>query len=99
MSDIGLADLIHKVKQELLIPEAPGNAIPFLSVDEVNLELQVTVTKEGEAGVKIWVINAGGNYGRENVQKITVKLTSLISKEERLKLLRRHDIPIFTSKS
>jgi hypothetical protein len=82
---IGLAELIQTVKQELLSTDFQSEEAPFLSVDEVSLELQVTVQKEGEAGIKIHVIQIGGRLSRDDVQTIKVTLTPLLSKEARLK--------------
>lgn len=84
-NSVGLAELIEKVKQELLISDLKSGEAPFLSVDEVSLELQVTVQKEGDAGIKIYVIQIGGKLSRDDVQIIKVTLTPLLSKEERLK--------------
>ena len=52
------------------------------------LELQVTVHKEGKAGLKIYVAEIGGGAGRDDVQKVEVTLTPLLSKEERLRLYK-----------
>ena len=87
---IGLAELIEKVKQELLISDLKSGEAPFLSIDEVSLELQVTVQKEGDAGIKIHVIQIGGKLSRDDVQTIKVTLTPLLSKEERLKQYEQH---------
>lgn len=86
---IGLEELIEKVRQELLSTERKSGEVPFLSVDEVSLELQVTIQKEGEAGIKIHVIQLGGKVSRDDVQTIKVTLTPLLSKEERLKQFER----------
>ncbi len=79
---IGLAELIEKVKQELFLNR--NTTTPFFSVDQVELELQVTVHKEGNAGIKIYVVEASGGGSRENVQKVTVTLTPLLNKQELL---------------
>jgi hypothetical protein len=79
---IGLAELIAKVKQELFLER--NTPTPFFSVDQVVLELQVTVHKEGNAGIKIYVLEAGGKGSREDVQKVTVTLTPLLNKQELL---------------
>ncbi len=51
---IGLTELIEQVKQELLTTSPENeNDIPLLSVDSVELELQVTVKNEGKAGIKV----------------------------------------------
>jgi Trypsin-co-occurring domain 2 len=89
--EIGLAEFIQQVKQELLAtyPENE-NDTPFLSVDSVELELQVTVKREGGGRAKINVLTFGsgevsGKVSRDDVQKVTVKLSPLLSKENLLK--------------
>lgn len=82
---IGLAELIEQVREELLSTDQRSGEVPFLSVDEVSLELQVTVQKEGDAGIKIHVIQIGGKVSRDDVQTIKVTLTPLLDKKERLK--------------
>ena len=90
---IGLAELIEKVKQELLTTYPNGKTdIPFLCVDSVELELQVTVKKEGKGGVKISVLpildtvggELTGGVSRDDVQKLKIKLSPLFSKEQLL---------------
>jgi len=90
-SEIGLAELIQQVKQELLTTYPHSeNDTPILSVDSVELELQVTVKREGKGGVKINVLQFGGGElsggaSRDDVQKVKVKLSPLVSKEQILK--------------
>ncbi|NEQ82389.1 MAG: hypothetical protein F6K26_19720 [Moorea sp. SIO2I5] len=87
---IGLTELIEQVKQELLITSPDQEAdIPLLSVDSVELELQVTVKKEAKGGVKIYVLDLGGGGSRDDVQKVKVKLSPLLSKETLLKIYRK----------
>lgn len=89
-SRIGLAELIEQVKQELLTTYPSGKAdTPFLSIDSVELELQVTVKKEGKGGVKINVLSVGGGelaggVSRDDIQKVKVKLSPLLNKEQLL---------------
>lgn len=86
-SEIGLAELIQQVKKELLTVHPDSeNDTPLLSIDSVELELQVTVKKEGGGGIKINVLQFGGGeisgkVNRDDVQKVTVKLSPLVSKE------------------
>lgn len=89
---IGLAELIANVKAELLSTEGTGDGVPPLfSVDEVILELQVTVHREGKAGVRVWVVEAGGGLARDAVQKVSVTLTPLLSKPDRVDIYKdRH---------
>ncbi|KAB8320492.1 hypothetical protein SD81_002540 [Tolypothrix campylonemoides VB511288] len=87
---IGLAELIEQVKRELLSTylsnETSSNKtdVPFFSVDSVELELQVTVKKEGKGGVKIYVLEVGGGASRDDVQKVKVTLSPLLKKEQLL---------------
>jgi len=90
-SEIGLAELIQLVKQELLTtyPTSKDDT-SILNVDSVELELQVTVKKEGKGGVKINILQFGGGElsggaSRDDVQKVRVKLSPLLSKEQILK--------------
>ena len=84
---IGLAELIEEVKRELLSTTSDKQTeVPLLSVDTVELELQVTVRKEGKAGLKVYVFEAGGGGSHDDVQKVKVTLSPLLSKEMRLKL-------------
>jgi hypothetical protein len=86
---IGLAELIHQVKHELLTSETDAEGLaPLFSVDLVKLELKVTVKKEGKAGIHIHVVEVGGGAARDDVQTVSVTLTPLLSKEERLRLYR-----------
>jgi hypothetical protein len=83
---IGLAELINEVKRELLSLETDAQEnVPLFSIDEVELELQVAVTKEGGAGLSIQVIQLGGQIEQQHVQRVKVKLTPLLDKEERLR--------------
>lgn len=86
---IGLAELIEQIKRELLSTSiSVERGIPLFSVDEVVLELQVTVHKEGKAGLQIHVVELGGGAGRDDVQNVKVTLTPLLNKEERLHLYK-----------
>ncbi|PSB22888.1 hypothetical protein C7B76_02330 [filamentous cyanobacterium CCP2] len=84
---IGLAELIQQVKKELLstVPGQSSDA-PILFVESVELELQVTVSREGSGGVKIDVLavgggELGGTLKRENVHTVKVSLSPLFDKE------------------
>jgi hypothetical protein len=88
-TEIGLAEFIQQVKKELLTTYSGNeNDTPLLSVDSVELELQVTVKTEGKGGVKINVLLGGeisGGVSRDDVQKVKVQLSPLLSKEQLLK--------------
>jgi hypothetical protein len=58
---IGLSELIGRVKTDLLTHQPTDDLPPLFSVDEVKLELKVTVTREVKGGLKVYVIELGGS--------------------------------------
>jgi hypothetical protein len=95
---IGLTELIHQVKRELLTAQSRRNdPVPLFAVDEIELELAVTVSREGEAGINIWVLNVGGGASREDAQTVRVKLKPLRSREELIADLKARDPDLFTT--
>ena len=84
---IGLSELIQQVKQELLtVNPDKADDPPVFFVESVELELQVTVKKDAKAGIKVYVLEAGGGIGQDEVQKVKVNLTPLLTREEVRKL-------------
>ena len=92
-NSIELSEFIQQVKEDLLsVTPGKGKDAPFLFVESVELELQVTAKRIGKAGakgsVKINVLGTGGEVGaevggdtgREKVQKVKVKLSPLFDK-------------------
>jgi hypothetical protein len=83
---IGLAELVEQVKRELLSnARADRNNPPLLFVDSVELELQVTVKREGKGGLKVNVVSVGGGelggaVSRNDVHKVKVTLSPLFDK-------------------
>ncbi len=90
--DISLQSLIEKVKDELLAPTG-GPGYPVFFVDKVELDLQVAVTYEKTAGLKIEVlqvggVQAGGSMAHEQGQNVKVTLSPILSREEQRELLK-----------
>jgi hypothetical protein len=88
-NQIGLVELVNELKRELLSLETDAQEnVPLFSVDQVELELQVAVTKEAGGGLLIHVIQLGGRVERQDVQTVKVTLSPLLEKQERLQYLR-----------
>ena len=80
--DIGLAEMIVQLRGELRKAQCEGEKQDLrFRVDEIEAEIQVTVTKDVKAGggVKFWVFNAeaAGTLGHASVQKLRLKLKPL----------------------
>ena len=75
---IELGKVVDQLRTELheLTKSVKGQELYF-TVDNVEVELQVAVTKGGEGGVtaKFWVLEVGGKGTYESATTQTIKLT------------------------
>jgi len=83
--EISLHEILDYLRNELL-QETPTSS-KFFFVEEVEIELYLAVRREGNAGIKISVLQFGGPEGgvtksREEGDKITLRLKPLVSYEE-----------------
>lgn len=85
---IGLSELIDQVRYELLEKPDSADKTPLLSVEDVELDISVTVTKKGEGGLNIQVVALGAGVERTQVHTVRVRLLPLLSHEERLAELK-----------
>jgi len=85
---IGLAEFIHQVKREMLEEKLDAKA-PLLAVDEVDLEIAITVSREAKAGLNIQVLELGTGGERSDAHTVRVKLVPLLTREERVAELRK----------
>jgi len=84
---IGLAELVEQVKQELLSAAPSKDNVPIFFVDNVELQLQVTVKREGQGQVKVDVVSlggaeVGGGISRDDVHQVKVTLSPLFDKAQ-----------------
>ena len=86
---ITLNELIDQIRHELLAPRRAETAeamYPFLFVEEVELEVAITVSSEleGRAGINIQVIELGSGVARSNedAHRVKIKMTPMMNKEE-----------------
>jgi hypothetical protein len=93
---IGLTELIYQVKRELLSSESRQNdPVPLFAVDEIELEVAITVSREGQAGINIQVFSLGGGASRADAQTVRVKLKPLRTREELTADLQKRDPGLF----
>jgi len=85
---LGLSDFIKSVRAEL-IEASTHEGDPILELKDVELEVSFVVGKNAKGGVKLWVVDAGGEYSKQQTQ--TVKLTMTpIHTQKTTKSGRRH---------
>jgi hypothetical protein len=90
MSDsIGLAELLNEVKRELTQSDS-GQTPKLLMVEEVELQIQIGISRQGSAGLKVYVVELGGNLKRDDTHTVKVKLQPLLTHQERIDELK-HD--------
>ena len=85
-SEIPLADVVGQLRKELRASMKAGEGEDLrFEVEDVELEMQVVVTKGGagefggEGGVKLWVIGkaggkVSGKYESSQIQKVKLRL-------------------------
>jgi hypothetical protein len=78
---LGIAELIRRIKQDLLTPESP-NEPDLFSIDEVTLEVNFTVSGDINSGFDLGVVTLGSDVSEERVQKVVIKMTPLVSKQQ-----------------
>ena len=87
---IGLAEFIAQVKRELLATSDGKDAAnpPLLVLDSVELEVQVTASKEGKAGVNIQVVELGGAGKHQDAHTVKLTMSPILTHQELVAALR-----------
>jgi len=86
MSSITIAEAVEQLRDDLLQAMAQGNdrKVQF-GLEEVELELGLTATREAEAGAKVkWLVvdfGGKGKAGSEDTHKLTLKLIPITKNE------------------
>ncbi len=86
--EIGLQELIWQVKRELLA-QSEDDPVPLFYIEGIDLELHVEVRVEGQASIKIYVVDVGGSGPQARGQVVRVSLRPLYSKEELREMLEQ----------
>jgi hypothetical protein len=85
---LGIAELIQRIKQDLLVPQS-GKDPSLFSIDEITLEVNFTVSGDINSGFDLGVVTLGSDVSEERVQKVTVKLSPLVSKQQMINTLNQ----------
>lgn len=72
---IELADLVDYVASQLAEAEgrASKRASRIIALQECQLEMTVTVKREGKAGIRVYVVELGGGGSSEHLHRISAK--------------------------
>ena len=89
MGTLEINELIKQIRKELSIINRETD---IFFVEEVNLELNFTIDGNIDGGFNIGVVTLGSNVKEERVQKIALKLSPIISKDELLKGLPKEKL-------
>lgn len=96
--EITLNELIEQVREELStpLPSREKEELPFLFVDEIEIEVGVTISKttegSGDIGAKVTIgvaeiegkLGGGVSKADQSNHRIKIKMTPLFSKEDLL---------------
>lgn len=95
---ITLNHLIEQIRQDLLTPPratSSDDLYPFLFVDEIELEVTVTISSDKSAGGKLTVYvvegDASGSTSNEQSHTVRLKLSPLIEKPEMASILKKDE--------
>jgi hypothetical protein len=74
-SKFELASFIDQVAQQLLAAEAKarGRGDHVMQFEECELEMAVSIDKDGRAGIKVWVLELGAGAKKTDANTIRVK--------------------------
>src|SRR5689334_20361804 len=88
-NQIGISELIREIKKDLLshIDDEPN----LFTIDEITLEINFTVSGNIQSGLNFGVVTLGSNVSEDRMQKISVKLAPLFSKDQLLKKEKKPD--------
>lgn len=87
-TEIGLQELLHQVKQELLT-QSETDSVPLFYVEGVDLELSFIARKEGTAGIKLYVLDLNGSSGKEATQTVHIHLTPILSHDKMRRIVEQ----------
>lgn len=82
---LGISEVLDSLKKEFSDIEkaSEGKEGKYgFDVESIVLEIQFTATKVGKGGVNFAVVQAGGEYSKEEVQKITLELSPYVIDKE-----------------
>lgn len=78
MANIDLADAIEALRAGLMAAADKGDGQRMrFALEPVELTLEVAVTREGNAGIRWWVIEAGGGASAVATQRLTLRLAPM----------------------
>jgi hypothetical protein len=80
---IGLTELIRRIKKDLLA-DNNQNEPDLFSIDEVTLEVNFVINGDIDSGFNFGIVSLGSQISEERVQKVTIKMTPLVSKSQLL---------------
>lgn len=78
VAGVELAEFVDALREQIRVAQRDADPALPIEVGQITLEFTVTTRREGEgrAGVKFWVVDAGGSakLGNEATQKVTMQL-------------------------
>lgn len=87
--ELGLSELIYRIKQDLASEAAhKRDTTTVFLIDEITLEVNFVVSGDVESGFDLGIVSLGSQASQERVQKVTIKMTPLISRDDILKRLK-----------
>lgn len=91
--ELGLSDLIYRIKQDLLSEAAhERDKLTIFTIDEITLEVNFVITGDINSGFDIGVVTLGSQVSEERIQKVTLKMTPLITRDQIIERIKKEGI-------
>ncbi len=93
---VQLNALIHRVKRDLLTPQAlTDDPVPLFAVEEVTVEVNFVVSGGANGKIDLQVVSAGAEVRKENVQKAVIKLKPLVPPGELVQAYAKRSAAVY----
>ena len=83
-NDMGFVEVVKAIKKEIEKLETAGKKNEMFYLNDVEVELSVSVTKGGTGGINIGIVQLGGKIEKQNLHKVKLNL-SVLPKIEKMK--------------
>jgi hypothetical protein len=79
---LGISEFITRIKKDLLADQVQQEESALFSIDEVTIEINLVITGDIDSGFNFGVVTLGSKVSEERVQKVIIKMTPLVTKEQ-----------------
>jgi len=80
--DLGFKEVLDKLKNDIKSIQKQDEKDRMFILNDIEIELSLTINKEGDGGINIGIVKAGGKVAKESIHKVILKLTPFTNGDE-----------------